>query len=429
MLVDFRVKNYRSIKDEQTFSMVTASGKELEESNTFKPLKNSKSLSLLRSATIYGANAAGKSNFLKALKTMQRVVLESASKIDRGDKIPTVKPFLLDTVTKDESSEFEVTFIYEEVRYQYGFSSTDTRIIEEWLIAFPKGRSQHWFQRTFNNKTDKYDWDFGDKLTGARSIWQDATRENALFLSTAVQLNSEKLQPIYDWFKNILHITGTGGWNPEFTYSLCKEEKYKEKIMQFLNAADIDIEDIQIEEKDFDLATLPKDIPESIKEELVTEIKDKKILDVSSIHLDNKGNVVKFSIPEDESDGTQKLLSFIGPWIDSLENGYVLIVDELHDNFHPLMVKFLINFFHSSKTNPNNAQLIFTSHETSVMTQEIFRRDQVWFCEKKNKATELFSLVEFKPRKGVTNLEKSYFSGRYGAIPFISNIYTAMGIK
>lgn len=240
MLVDFRVKNYRSIKEEQTFSMVTASGKELEESHTFKPLKNTKSLSLLRSATIYGANAAGKSNFIKALNTMHKVVLESASKIDRGDKIPTVKPFLLDSTIKNEPSEFEVTFIYDEIRYQYGFSATDTKVIEEWLIAFPKGRPQHWFQRSFNEEKDTYDWDFGDKLTGAKSVWQDATRENALFLSTAVQLNSEKLQPIYDWFKEKLHITGTSGWNPDFTYSLCKEEKYKEKIMQFLNAADID---------------------------------------------------------------------------------------------------------------------------------------------------------------------------------------------
>jgi AAA15 family ATPase/GTPase len=410
MLVDFRVKNYRSIKDDQTFSMVATSGNELEDTHTFKPLKTTKSLTLLRSATIYGANAAGKSNLLKSLKTMQRIVLESASKIDRGDKIPGITPFLLDTETKVKPSEFEINFIYDEVRYQYGFSATSTKVIEEWLIAYPKGRPQHWFERIFNKETDTYDWDFGDKLTGAKSLWQDATRDNALFLSTAVQLNSEKLQPIYDWFKNELHITEISGWDPEFTYSLCRDEEYKKRIMKFLNAADIDIQDISVEEKELELK------------------KGKKVLDVSSVHLDNEGNEIKFNIKKDESDGTQKLLSFIGPWINTLENGFVLVVDELHDNFHPLIVKFLIELFNNSETNPNNAQLIFTSHETSVMTQEVFRRDQVWFCEKKDKATEIFSLVEFKPRKGVTNIEKGYFSGRYGAIPFISNIHNAMGV-
>jgi len=427
MLIDFKVKNYRSIKDEQTFSMVKASGDEHEDTHAFTPLENSKSLSLLHSATIYGPNAAGKSNILRSLDTMQTIVTESATKIERGDTLP-VTPFLLDTLSRNQPSEFEITFINKKIRYQYGFTVTKTMIIEEWLIAFPKGRPQHWFARAYSEDTKSYEWDFGDNLTGSKSLWKDATRDNALFLSTAVQLNSTKLQPIYDWFKNVLHISSTRGWNPDFTFNLCKDDAYKSKVLQFLKTADMDIEDLKVEEKEFDINDLPNDIPESLKNEIAPQLNGKKILNVSSIHLDSDGNEVKFSIEDDESDGTQKLLSFTGPWIDALEKGFILVVDELHDNFHPLMVKFLIDLFHNKKTNPNNAQLIFTSHETSILNQNMFRRDQVWFCEKKNKSTQLYPLSDFSPRKGVEDLEKGYFSGRYGALPFFTGVNEAMGV-
>ena len=123
---------------------------------------------------------------------------------------------------------------------------------------------------------------------------------------------------------------------------------------------------------------------------------------------------------EDESDGTQKLFSLAGPWIDSLDNGYVLFIDELHDNLHPLLVQFLVKLFHNTETNPNNAQLVFTTHETSILNQKVFRRDQIWFCEKdEDHATRLYPLTDFSPRKGRENLELAYLSGRYGALPYV----------
>jgi len=428
MLIEFNVKNYRSIKEKQTLSMVKSNAKELEETNTFTTLEKKRPIKLLNSATIYGPNASGKSNLLKAINTMQKIVLNSDSQIKRGTKLP-ITPFLLDNETKKEPTEFEIIFVSKNIRYQYGFILNNEIILEEWLYAFPEGLSQTWFEREYNQEKDKTDWYFGSKFVGNKKIWSESTRENALFLSTAIQLNSEQLEPIYDWFKDRLHVLeSTSKLDPRFTYDLYQKEKYKNKINEFLTIADLDIEELNIKEEDFDSSKLPSDMPQDLKEKICEDMKDKKLLDVASVHKNIQGEDVYFDFHE-ESDGTRKFLAFIGPWIDTFEKGNVLIIDELHDNFHPLMVRFLIELFHSKEMNKNNAQLIFTSHETSIMSQTIFRRDQIWFCEKKNKATELFSLVEFKPRKGVTDIEKSYFSGRYGALPYFKSIDRAMGVQ
>ena len=424
MLVDFKVKNFRSIKEEQLLSLVASSQKEFVDTHTFLPT-TSKNLSLVKIAAIYGANAAGKSNILKALDTMKKIVRDSATKYQRGDELP-IKPFLFDKEV-NEPTEFEINFIYNEARYQYGFATTKERITEEWLIAYPKGRPQNWFARAYDEETKEYKWQFGDKLTGKKQLWQESTRGNALFLSTAVQLNSEQLQPVFDWFANKLKITSVNGWDPSFTMSKCLDEKYKKSILRFLKTADMDIEDIEIEVGEFDPSNLPDDMPVELKEKIAQDLKGKELIKGAKFyHLNHYGKKVALDF-DDESDGTQKLFAFIGPWIDSLENGNILLIDELHDNFHPLMVKFLIEMFHNKDMNKSDAQLIFTTHETSVLNQDTFRRDQIWFCEKRNRATNLYPLTDFSPRKGVEDLEKGYLSGRYGALPFFKDISMAMG--
>ncbi len=431
MLIDFKVENYRSIKDEQDLNMTSSKHKEHFDTHTFEA-NTSSPITLLKTAAIYGANAAGKSNFIKALKAMQEIVVHSATKYQRGNLLP-VKPFLFDTTSKTEPTEFEVTFIADGVKYQYGFSATQEHIVEEWLIAYPKGRPQNWFARVLNTDTIafSYEWQFGEKFTGQKQLWQESTRKNALFLSTAIHLNSEQLKPVYDWFDRTLRITGVGGWDPETTINMCRDNRYKKDILQFLQTADMDIEDIEIEQQP-DTDNVKNGIGKGLGE-LLAEIEEAYgnfgNYDTSIVkmwHKDNDGNSVSLGLNE-ESDGTQKLFAFIGPWLNSLEKGHVLLIDELHDNFHPLMVKFLVDLFHSNITNKSNAQLIFTTHETSILSQDVFRRDQIWFCEKKNKATELYSLVEFKARKGVTDLEKAYLSGRYGALPYLKNITLEMG--
>lgn len=416
MLVEFSTANFRSLRGRQTFSLTVAKGNELAEMNTFETMAHNK-FHLLRSAAIYGPNAGGKSNFLRALRTMRSIVLKSAVK-QHGDKIP-VTPFLLSKNTRHSPSEFEVTFIIDKVRYQYGFSATDERIHEEWLLAYPKGRPQMWFSRIWNKQTKTYDWELNDNLLGEKKLWQKSTRDNALFLSTAVQLNSEQLQPIYDWFKSTLRMTGTDGWHSEFTTSLC-EKNEKTQVMDFLHAADLNIEDVLVEQKPFDPTELPDDMPEPLKDLITGNMKDKKLTKTRTVHKDSDGDNVIFDFA-DESDGTQKLFAFAGPWIDSLANGHVLFIDELHDNLHPRLVRFLVELFHNSETNPKNAQLVFTTHETSILNQEIFRRDQIWFCEKdREQATQLYPLTDFSPRKGRENLELAYLSGRYGALPYVT---------
>lgn len=423
MLIQFSVKNWRSIKEEQTLSLVMAKGDELATSNSFKTTTPATG-SLLRSLAIYGPNASGKSNIVKAMQVMERIVIDSASKWQPGDAIPLI-PFLLDSNTEKEPSEFEAIFVADGVRYQYGFSATSERIIEEWLLAFPVGRSQRWFSRVWDSQNSKYDWDMGNALTGQKQLWQDSTRENGLFLSTAAVLNSRQLKPVYDWFKKTLHVIDAPRMGPVRSASLCKKTEQRERVLAFLKAADLDIDDVIVETEKFTVKHLPDDMPEAVKTSILEEMKDDELLNIKTVHHSAQGKSVAFDF-EDESDGTQTLFTLAGLWLDALENGFVMFVDELHNGLHPKMVEFLVRQFHSDETNPSNAQLVFTTHETSILRQDVLRRDQIWFCEKnKDQATQLYPLTDFSPRKDRENLEASYLSGRYGALPYLRNIKLA----
>lgn len=418
MLIEFSVKNFRSIKNKQVFSLVKNSGEDLGNINWFE-IPSIPNLQLLNSSAIYGANAAGKSNLIMALEAIKDIVVNSAENKQRGDELD-ITPFLFCSKSAKSPSEFEISFISNDVRYQYGFAANKDQIIKEWLIAYPKGRPQKWFNRTYKKSTKLYTWEIGSNFTGKKQHLFEATRPNALFLSTAIQLNNKQLQPIYDWFNETIRITKIGGWGVGFSASECQKSKEKKKnILRFLKAADLGISDVIIESEKFQENYLPSDMPQAVKDEVINELKDQKFLDIKTIHKSLQGEDVLLGF-DDESDGTQKIFSFAGPWLDSLKNGYVLVIDELHDNLHPKIVEFLIMLFHNKNTNPKNAQLIFTTHETAILNQEIFRRDQIWFCEKdEHQSTYVFPLTDFRPRKNRDNLEISYLGGRYGALPFI----------
>ncbi len=425
MLIEFNVTNYLSIREQTTLSLVKAKSEELKSTNTFVPGAPA-TPELLRSSALYGANAAGKSNFIKALLFMKGLVMRSASESQAGEKL-AITTFLLDETSKKKPSEFEVTFVSQGIRYQYGFAVTQERIIEEWLLAYPKGRPQRWIERSYNEKSQAYVWGKMEKLSGQKQLWQAATRSNALFLSTAIQLNNQQLKPVFEWFSSTLHVAGIGAWSPSFSMELCENLETKNRIIRFLKAADVDIDDIQLEKEKFNKENLPEDMPDEFKKQIAEEFGDKLIVNVKTAHFLTSGKKVLFDLAN-ESDGTQKIFALAGPWLDSLENGYVLVIDELHDNLHPLMVKFLVNLFHCRETNPKNAQLIFTTHDTFILNQEVFRRDQIWFCEKdKDQSSKLYPLTDFSPRKGVENLERGYLAGRYGALPYLKNIKLAMG--
>ena len=410
MLVEFSVENFRSIKQEVCLSFVASPAKERNDTHLVTPSlrkKVSRPKPLLRSAAIYGANAAGKSNLLRALAAMKSIVLDSS----RGASSIPVTPFHFDSFSRNQPTTFEVMFLSGGVRYQYGFSATSKIVTEEWLYAWPSGRLQQWFQR--NND----DWKFGDKLTGDKEVWRRATRSDALYLSTAVSLNSEQLKPIFDWFRNTLHVVFSGTLNNAFSLYQIREAG-KSGIIDFLQAADLAIADFRVIEEEFQPDMLPANMSSEIKEQITRELTGKTVAELWLSHDTGDGDPTELNIHE-ESHGTQKIFALAGPWLESLQKGHVIVIDELHDNLHPTLVKFLVEQFHNPKVNTSNAQLIFSTHDTSILSQDVFRRDQIWFCERnKRQETKLFSLTDYAPRKGVENLERSYLAGRYGALPY-----------
>lgn len=394
MLIEFSVANFRSIKDRQTLSLVASSHQEEADVQPFSVPGSTKfGLKLLPSAALYGPNGAGKSNFLLALRTMRDFVVDAASQRSAESPLPA-QPFRLDSSTRNAPTEFEVIFFIHGTRYEYAFSATKERIVKEELSAYPQNRAQRWFARRWDTQKQDYDWRFGSSLEGAKNLWRKSTRDDSLFLSTAAQLNSRQLLPVHQWFSRAVRVIGAEGreLSPRFSEMLC-ETGGKEAILKFLKRADLGIDDIQITKAPFDIRTLRQD---------------------------NCGEPLAFDL-EDESNGTQKLLSFAGPWNDTLDQGRILFIDELHGSLHPKLVKFLTRQFNDRETNPNNAQLIFSTHETTLLSQQFMRRDQVWFCEKdRDQTTRIYPLTDFHPRKGRENLAVGYLSGRYGAVPYIS---------
>ena len=223
MLIEFSVTNFKSIQTTQTLSLAASPVSELREQNSFA-IPEQGVPRLLRSAAIYGPNASGKSNLMEAIVFMKSFVRESSKEGQEGEPIE-VRPFLFNIASRAEPSEFEVLFLQEGVRYQYGFAVNSTQVTHEWLIAYPEGRPQRWFEREFDAVAGKESWYFGSKFKGHKTVLQETTRGNALFLSTAVQLNNEQLKPVYNWFQQKLRAIGVDGLMPTYTASLCKTEE------------------------------------------------------------------------------------------------------------------------------------------------------------------------------------------------------------
>lgn len=419
MLVHFSVENYRSVKDVCELSMVASRYyKENEEENTFETgiLDCPR---LLKSVVIYGPNAAGKSTLIDAMKFLEGFVLNSAQKLQAGDNI-NVSPFKLSQKTRNEPSNFEIVFIEDGVRYEYGLCTTRDRVTEEWLIAYPKSVGQKWFHRIYDLETDSYAYKYSKFFEGGklRGGWQTQTRPNASYLSTAIQLNNTQLLPAYNWFLHRVATLRPDGLSPEFTAEECVDATFKNKVIDFINSADIPLTDIEIEARKYLDMQFPDNFPLSFKEEIAKSLKDKEYHEVSFIRTDDAGEPVRFKLTE-ESQGTQGLFNFAGPWIDVISNDLVLLVDELDSSLHPLIVHHLVDILHKSGCK---AQIIFTTHDTTILSQKILRRDQVWLLKKnKYNSSVLYPLSDYKIRDGEA-IEKGYLSGRYGAVPFIKDM-------
>lgn len=407
MLIELKMKNCFSIQGEQVLSLVASNDKQLK-GNTFQ----ADNLTLLKSVAIYGANAAGKSNIIKIIDVIKAIVLQSAT-IQRGIELPLM-PFLLGK-DKEKPSEFEISFMAENVKYRYGFTATQKKILEEWLFAYPNGRMQQWFLRAYDAENDKYKYEFGSKFLGEKKLWENSTRENALFLSTAIQLNSKQLRPVFDWFRgkfNMNSISGLGDF-----INILKQNP--QEISKYLKAVDFDIENLILKEEEANTQEVSWDLfNETISIDSSGKAKKSR---VKAVHLNQQGQPIEFDMVL-ESEGTREFLRFLVPIINTFQKGGILIIDELHNHLHPLMTKFIINLFHNENINKNNAQLIFTTHETSILDKDIFRKDQIYFCEKQNKATKLYAMSDFKGLRENIDFEKSYLLGRFGALPNLGQI-------
>jgi hypothetical protein len=250
-------------------------------------------------------------------------------------------------------------------------------------------------------------------------VWQNSTRANALFLSAAVQLNNEQLRPVFDWIVHNLIVLAPGiDFNPFLSLEMLRHEESRHRLMQFISAAGIEIDRLELREEDGLASVLPlvANAPGRVIPPQAAVVQ--KVLRVLAWHKASDGSEdVAFDINE-ESDGTRKLFEFAGGWLRALDSGATLFVDELDRSLHPKLTHYLVQLF-NSKANRNNAQLVFTTHDTTLLDPELLRRDQVWFVEKNpQRSSHLYSLLDFSPRKDEA-LERGYLKGRYGAIPMI----------
>ncbi len=420
MLIEFSVGNYRSFKDKVTFSMVAAKivskDKKLDENNVFAV--NDK-LSLLKSAAIYGANASGKSNLAKALFFMGWFMINSSRETQISDEIK-VEPFKLNTQTILQPTFFEIVFLMDQKRYRYGFEVTRNQVVSEWLFYVPKSRETKLFERKF----DSFSVSSAYKADGI----SQKTRPNALFLSVSAQFNVEAAERILDWLsKSINVISGLDDIRYRgYTVHCLLDDENKNEILQLIKRLDLGFSGIKISEVDIFSDILPNQLPDEVKTSLLRD-GIRKLTSIQTIHqkFNEEGNSVStelFDLDNQESEGTKKVFSLSGPIVDTLKNGKVLIIDEFDARVHPLISRAIVELFNANETNPNNAQLIFMTHDTNLLSNTLFRRDQIWFTEKdRYGATHLYSLAEYKVRNDAS-FESDYIKGKYGAIPYIGNL-------
>jgi uncharacterized protein len=423
MLIEFTVANYRSFYQAQTLSMVATSLKSIEPAldvNTIIDLTDNPSL--LSSAVIYGANASGKSNLVQALAFMKHFVLDSPKETKATGGIRT-EPFRLNPETITQPSHFEIVFVESGKRYRYGFEVTKERVISEWLYFVPSTREARLFEREDDHIT------IGNYFREGRDLEQH-TRPNALFLSVVAQFNGPIAQRLVGWFSNVGIVSGVSDMSmAPFTVNQLLEGEHSQAIRQLIASLDIGIADIQVERSGGTKPQLPDEMPDEIRQALLTLItaSESELFTVYTVHnfYDNAGNTVgqeRLELDKHESEGTRKLFAMSGPLLDTLQKGEILMVDELDARLHPLVTREIITLFNQKSTNPHGAQLIFNTHDTNLLDNQLFRRDQVWFIEKdRYGASHLYSLAEFKPRYNI-DYERGYIQGRFGAVPYLNHL-------
>lgn len=432
MLVQFAVRNFLSIHDQVVLSMVATKRRSrvsgLDSGATFAGFEQ---IDLLKCATIYGANASGKSNIVSALKFFRGFVLES-SKESQVDEPIKVVPFRLTSTPVAGGSEFEITFIKEDCLYQYAVEVDRQGILSECLKRKKRGakRVTVLFERNDGNISVSPSFKEGRGL-------EQKTRGNALFVSVCANFDGQISSDVLRWFKNLRVVSGLQD-EMLLPYTIkCLEDASKvKKVSELLSKFDLGFDRLEVREVPF-LDTLPNNVPDELKglfseiEKLQKQGEKGKLKKLVSVHhtVEDDGITHKeiYFDFDQESEGTRRIVAMAGPLLDAIEQSIVLVIDEFDARLHPLITKTILELFNSADGNSKNAQLIVASHDTNLLDSELLRRDQIWFVEKDSEgATHLTSLDEFKVRSDAS-FEKDYIAGRYGAIPFLGNVRRLFG--
>jgi predicted ATPase len=427
MLIEFRATNYRSIGEEQILSLIPAA-KQREYPQNIIPSGNHSSLNVIG---IYGANGSGKSNLIQAMRLLDNLLYRSA-RAASTTPLP-YDPFLLREGWVQRPTRFEIVFIVNQNKYRYGLEFDRTEVKTEWLFRKATGREVNLFQREGDVIEATSGLKGNDKLISAAI---EATRPNSLFLSTCDMLNIQEAKDIFQWFRHFNVIDGLNTDREEITtVKMWETPSYREAINNYLDSLKLGFQNIEISTKDFETTDLPDEIDESTRRSLAAKLIGMKKYIVKATHSvygedgTESGNMLSWDFDDRESAGTKKAFQLSGPVIWVLIHGGTLVIDEIEARMHPIMTLHAINQFLNKETNPNNAQLIFATHDTNLLTYAPLRRDQIYFVEKnKWESTEIYSLSDFRYKdlkeeteRPDTDKEKRYLEGRYGAIPMLGS--------
>lgn len=430
MFVEFSVGNFRSFREPVTLSMLASKRKSKNRTlNEGAVFKVSDEISLLKCATIYGANASGKSNLINAISFFKNFVISSSKESQSGEKI-NVTSFRLSSEFSDKPSNFTISFIIEKNLYQYRAEVSSEAVESESLKSYSLKASKEitLFERSQNKIK------VGSKFPEGIGL-ENKTRKNALFLSVCANFDGAISNKIISWFRKIQIVNGLDDKSfLGFSAKMLADNELKPIVMNILESFDLGIDDFIVQEyptRYFMDKKIPTDAFPELKP-IIAELKkfeeSKKLTEriLSSIHtiFDKNGTPVDkavFNFSTEESEGTKKIVSMVGPIVDSLSNSYILFIDEFDARLHSHLSKNFIKIFNTNDINHRNAQLIAVTHDTNLLDNNLLRRDQIWFIGKnKLQASQLHSLVEFKVRSNAI-FQKEYDAGKYGAIPVLGD--------
>jgi len=426
MLLRFKCRNFLSIRDEQVLSLVAATTRAEEHRGALiaSPVKG---VEALRCTAIWGANASGKTNVLLAMHKFSAAVSDSWRKWKPTGGVPIWSPFLLDEDSRSGDAEFEIDFVLKGEVLVYGFRFDQTCILEEWLMG-AAGRKLYFRRWT---KGEIVDLESPRGNLGPRAYLseiQRQTRPNSLFLSAAAQSAHPFLSSVFRWIDERFGFLKPGESGPaprSFSATCCKDDKRKRLILELMSAAGAGIVDLQVEEVD-----APPEVRKMIEAIAATargfspefaEAFSEPPLSRQKITLVHEGRGGKtYPLPfELESNGTRAFFHLLGPIIEELCDGGLMLIDEIESSLHPHLVAQIVKLFNSEDTNPKGAQLIFVTQDATLLDTELLRRDQLWLAEKDAEgATSLRSISDYKVRKE-RDLSAAYLKGQFGAIPVI----------